>query len=369
MPLLSVTGLRVAVPDNDRLDDPFAEPVLVEPYGPYLPKQFVEVVRRFDMTIEPGEVIGVVGESGAGKSLSLLGALGIQSAGAFATAGVVEYDGVRLRPTKDLEQRRTKRFRRKVRKRFALMEELRDEGYRDIMGTEIGVLFQHPNESWNPVRDVGDQASEVLDEHTDLPREVIEKRVIDALGEVRLPSGILGAFSHELSRGQAQRAMLASVLIKGPRLLIADEPTSGLDVQVAAAVLELLRDMQRKRDMAMVLITHNLATVASMADRVIVMYGGRVVEEGPVRDIFERPKHPYTAGLLASIPGTGRRLTPIPGSPPIITRIQDGACAFAPRCGHAEALCYQATPPLSPTETGSVACVRAGQIDLPGVRG
>jgi dipeptide transport system ATP-binding protein len=367
MPLLAVSGLRVAVPDNDRLDDPDAEPVLVEPYGPYLPKQYTEVVRRFDLTIEPGEVVGVVGESGSGKSLSLLGALGIQSAGAIATAGEVDYDGVRLRPTQDLERRRTKRFRRKIRKRFGFMEELRDDAYRDIMGTEIGVLFQHPNESWNPTRDVGGQSGEVLDEHTDLTREDIEMRVKSALGDMKLPKGVFGAYSHQLSRGQAQRAMLAAVLIKGPRLLIADEPTSGLDVQVAAAILELLRDMQRKRRMAMVLITHNLATIASMADRVLVMYGGRVVEEGPVLEIFERPRHPYTAGLLASIPGTGRRLTPIPGSPPIITTIRDGSCSFAPRCEYVQPLCLEATPPLAPTETGAVACVRAGQLDLRGI--
>lgn len=369
MALLSVTGLRVAVPDSDRLDDPFAEPVFVEPYGPYLPKQFVEVVRRFDLEIEPGEVVGIVGESGAGKSLSMLGALGIQAAGAIATAGEVVYDGIRLRPTQDLERRRTKRFRRKVRKRFGFMEELRDEAYRDVMGTEIGVLFQHPNASWNPIRQLGEQSGEVLDEHTTLTREEIERRVTDALGEVKLPSRVFNAFSFELSRGQAQRAMLASVLIKGPRLLIADEPTSGLDVQVAAAIMELLRDMQRRREMAMVLITHDLATIAAMASRVIVMYGGRIVEEGPVRDIFRSPQHPYTAGLLASIPGTERRLVPIPGAPPEITKIVDGACAFAPRCAHVVDLCREATPPLAPTERGAVACVRAGQLDLPGVRG
>ncbi len=369
MPLLSVSGLRVAVPDNDRIEDPDAVPVLVEPYGPYLPAFYTEVVRRFDLSIEPGEVVGVVGESGSGKSLSLLGALGIQSAGAVTTAGVVEYDGIRLRPTVDLERRRSRRFRRRIRKRFGFMEELRDAGYRDVMGTEIGVLFQHPNESWNPVRDVGDQSGEVLDEHTDLTREEIARRVEAALGEVKLPTGILGAFSHELSRGQAQRAMLASVLIKGPRLLIADEPTSGLDVQVAAAILELLRDMQRKRDMAMVLITHDLATVASMADRVLVMYGGRVVEEGPVGQIYGDPRHPYTAGLLASIPGRGRRLRPIPGTPPVITKIDNGSCAFGPRCEHAVPLCFEATPPLLPTEHGAVACVRAGRLDLGGIGG
>ncbi len=369
MPLLSVTGLRVAVPDEDRLDDPFAQPVLVEPYGPLLPKQFVEVVRRFDLEIEPGEVIGIVGESGSGKSLSVLGALGIQSAGAVATAGVVEYDGIRLRPTQDLERRRTKRFRRKIRKRFGFMEELRDDAYRDVMGTEIGVLFQHPNESWNPTRELGEQSGEVLDEHTELTKEDIAARVEDALGEVQLPSRVVRAFSFELSRGQAQRAMLASVLLKGPRLLIADEPTSGLDVQVAAKILDLLRDMQRKRGMAMILITHDLAMVASMATRVLVMYGGRIVEEGPVREIFRRPKHPYTAGLLASIPGTQRRLDPIPGAPPDLTKLVDGSCTFAPRCSHARDLCFEATPPLVPTETGAVACVRAGTLDLPGVGG
>jgi oligopeptide/dipeptide ABC transporter ATP-binding protein len=369
MPLLSVTGLRVAVPDYDRLEDPFAQPVLVEPYGPFLPKQYVEVVRRFDLEIEPGETVGIVGESGSGKSLSILGALGIQSAGAVSTAGEVVYDDVRLRPTRDLERRRTQRFRRKVRKRFGFMEELRDDAYRDVMGTEIGVLFQHPNESWNPTRELGEQSGEVLDEHTTLSIEEIEQRVTDALGEVKLPSGVFRAFSSELSRGQAQRAMLASVLVKGPRLLIADEPTSGLDVQVAAAILQLLRDMQRERDMAMVLITHDLATVAAMASRVLVMYGGRIVEDGPVRQIFHHPRHPYTAGLLSSIPGTARRLAPIPGAPPDIKKIVDGSCAFAPRCAHAEDVCRQVTPPLTPTEDGAVACVRAGLLDLPGVRG
>ena len=372
MALLSVDDLRVAVPDPDRMADPAAEPILVHPHGPWLPKHYVDVVKRFDLTIDPGEVVGIVGESGAGKSLSVLGSLGIQSAGAIVTAGTVEFDGLRLRPTADLDKRRAKRFRRKIRKSIGLMEELRDDAYRDVMGTEIGVLFQHPESAWNPIREVGEQSGEVLEAHTDLTPEDIEQRVYAALGDVKLPSRIFGAFSHELSRGQAQRAMLASVLIKAPRLLIADEPTSGLDTQVAAAILDLLRDMQHKRKMAMVLITHNLATIASMADRVIVLYGGRIVEESTVRQIFDQPRHPYTAGLLASIPGAGgddARLIPIQGSPPSITKIRDDRCAFAPRCPHEVALCTSALPPLVRTGSGAVACLRTAQLDLRGVTG
>ncbi len=278
---------------------------------------------------------------------------------------------MRLRPTRQLDKSRQKWWRRRrKRRRIRFMEELLDEDYRKTLGRRIGVLFQSPVAAWEPTHIIGDQAGEALAEHTEMTREEITERVLDALGETQLPRirGFL-SFRHELSRGQAQRALLASALVKAPDLLIADEPLSGLDAAVASAILDLLRDMQRKRGMAMVLITHDLSTVASMADRVIVMYGGRVVEAGPVSDIFYRPKHPYTEGLLGSIPSAATtRLRPIEGAPPKITDITDRGCAFAPRCPYATVECGETLPELEQAGSSQAACLHKDRLTLEGVR-
>ncbi len=368
MPLLEVSNLSIAIQDIGSTDGS----IYVEPYGPWLPEGFSRAVTDLSFSIESGEVLAIVGESGAGKSISALGSLGLLSSGAVVTGGTVHFDGIQLRPTKKLEKKRARWWRRRrTRKRIGFMEELADEGYRQVLGTRIGVLFQDAVASWDPSTLIGDQAGEALDEHTDMSREEIVDRVLEALGEVQLPkvSKYL-SFRHEMSRGQAQRAMIAAALVKGPDLLVADEPLSGLDPPVAAAVLEILRDLKEKRSMAMILITHDLATVASTADRVMVMYGGQVVEDGPVAEIFYRPRHPYTEGLLGSVPSLSRkRLVAIKGTPPRIQDVPLDRCAFAERCPYVAPQCIEGRPPITPSGPSTVACVRAAELNLAGVRG
>ena len=209
----------------------------------------------------------------------------------------------------------------------------------------------------------------MLSEHTELSREEIGARVLDALGDVQLPKREkFLSFRHELSRGQAQRAMLAAALIKGPDLLVADEPLSGLDPPVARAVLELIQDMRRKRGMAMIFVSHDLATVASIADRIGVVYGGRIIEEGDADQIFHSPQHPYTAGLLGSIPWPGvDRLRPIEGDAPPLTDLPPG-CAFAPRCEFADQRCRAERPPIETAGTTLIACHHHATLELPGIR-
>lgn len=368
MALLEVENMRVAIQDHEAP----AQLIHVEPYGPWLPDGWVVAIPSLSFSVEPGEVLAIVGESGAGKTLSALGALGLLSSGAKVVDGVVRFDGVQLRPTKKLEKKRARWWRRRRDRKYeAYMEELLDEGYRGVMGTRIGVLFQDAVASWEPTAMIGEQAGEVLREHTDMTEDEIVDRVLEALGEVQLPQvNKYLSRRHELSRGQAQRAMIASVLIKGPDLLVADEPLSGLDAPVAAAVLEIIRDLKARRDLAMILITHDLATVAATADRVMVMYGGQVVEEGSASEIFYRPHHPYTEGLLGSVPSISRkRLVAIDGVPPRIQDVPATECAFAPRCPYAKDACHEARPILRPVADSLAACIRADELDLAGVRG
>lgn len=368
MALFEVDNLSIAIADPSAPK----ERIHVEPYGPWLPEGWVRVVSRLSFKVRSGEVLAIVGESGAGKSITALGALGLLSPGAKVVDGIVTFDGTQLRPTQKLVKKRQRWWRRnRQRKRQPFMEELLDEGYRHVLGTRIGVLFQDAVASWEPTAMIGEQAGEVLSEHTDMPEAEIVDRVLDALGEVQLPKvNKYLSFRHELSRGQAQRAMIAAALVKGPDLLVADEPLSGLDAPVAAAVLDILRDLKQRRRMAMVLITHDLATVASTADRVMVMYGGRVVEEGPTDSIFYRPKHPYTEGLLGSVPSISRkRLVSIEGSPPRIQDVPADECAFADRCAYAVAECRQGAPAPRMVDGATVACIRAEELELAGVRG
>jgi len=368
-PIFEVDNLGVAVNDLEAARQRPEQGVIVEPYGPALPFGWVEAIREVSFTVSPGEVLAIVGESGSGKTLSVMGSLGLLGPGAKVSCGTVRFDGQQIRPTRSLERQRSRKWRRKVRKRERFLEELLDDDWRRIMGTEVGVLFQNALGGWNPVEIIGDQAGEALDEHTGLSIAEIQERVLDALGEVQLPSqSKYLSFPNELSRGQAQRAMLAAALVKGPRLLVADEPLTGLDAGVAAAVLKLIRDMQAKRQMAMIFITHDLAQVASLADRVAIMYGGRIVEIGPVEAVFHHPQHPYTEGLLGALPRPGiNRLTPISGDVPKLTEVPTAQCALVPRCNYAMAVCSQAPPPLVPFGTGDVACFRAEELELRGV--
>ncbi|MGI9666082.1 MAG: oligopeptide/dipeptide ABC transporter ATP-binding protein, partial [Acidimicrobiia bacterium] len=225
--------------------------------------------------------------------------------------------------------------------------------------------------SWTPDHVIGAQAGEALDFHSDLSQEEIEQRVFDALGEVKLPASrrLFGAYRHQLSRGMAQRAMLAAALTKAPLLMIADEPLNGLDPPVAAAIMDLLKDMQEKRSMAMIVVTHDLAAVASLADRVAVLYSGEIIEEAPAAHLYHHPKHPYTAGLIGSIPGvTAGRLRHIPGEAPRLTDTDWSRCVFVDRCEYATDVC--ATPPQQQViDETTVACHHAAELDLKGLRG
>ncbi len=368
-PIFEVENLGVAVNDLAAAKGRTQEGVMIEPYGPMLPYGWVDAIADVSFAVSPGEVLAIVGESGSGKTLSVMGSLGLLSAGAKVSRGTVRFDGTQIRPTQALAQRRRRRFRRKTRKRERFLEELLDDDWRHIMGTEIGVLFQNAIGGWNPVEIIGSQAGEALDEHTQLSLREIQERVLDALGEVQLPkeSKYL-AFPDELSRGQAQRAMLAAALVKAPRLLVADEPLTGLDAGVAAGILSLIRDMQRKRGMAMIFITHDLAQVASLASRVAIMYGGRIVEIGPVDEVFHHPQHPYTEGLLGALPRPGvDRLSPIDGDVPKITDVPSTECALVPRCPYVADRCKVELPSLVSSGSGEVACFRTAELELRGV--
>ncbi|MEA2001917.1 MAG: ABC transporter ATP-binding protein [Actinomycetota bacterium] len=368
-PIFEVHNLAVAVNDADAARRRSQEGVMIEPYGPTLPYGWVEAISDVSFSVRPGEVLAIVGESGSGKTLSVMGSLGLLGPGAKVARGRVLFDSIQIRPTRALEKKESqRRLRRRPRKRERFMEELLDDDWRHVMGTEVGVLFQNAIGGWNPVEIIGRQAGEALDEHTSMTLEEIETRVFDALGEVQLPkTSKFVAFPDELSRGQAQRAMLAAALVKGPRLLVADEPLTGLDAGVAAAIRKLIGDMQRKRKMAMIVVTHDLAQVASLADRIAIMYCGRIVERGLVADVFRRPQHPYTEGLLGALPRPGvRRLTPISGDAPKITDAPTDECSLIPRCRYADSQCEEGLPPLLPRAVGETACIKVDELQLDG---
>lgn len=321
-PLLSVEGLTIGL----------IEPTGTEP-----------VVRDVSFRIAPGECLALVGESGSGKSLIAMGAIDLLTPGARVLGGRTTFLGREL-------------------------GSLDDDDWRSLVGMGIGVLFQDAVGSWDPMYLIGPQSGEVLEEHQDLSDEVIRRRVLDALGEVRLPKQAKYlSFSYEMSRGEAQRAMLAAALLSVPKLLIADEPLSGLDVTVARALLSLIGDMCSVRGMGLLFVTHDLGVVASIADRVGVVYGGMIVEEATAAELYHTPRHPYTEGLLGSVPGlSSGRLRPIPGEPPDL-RDLPGGCAFAERCSYAVDACRLARPEPRRVGDSMVACRRAGEIELSGI--
>jgi peptide/nickel transport system ATP-binding protein len=269
-----------------------------------------------------GETLGLVGESGSGKSVTAFSILRLLQPPGRVAGGQVFFDGRDLTSLPEREMRR-------------------------VRGAGIGFVFQEPMAALNPVLRVGTQIAESLIVHGLATRREARDRAVDLLRAVRLvdPEHRVDDYPHQLSGGMRQRVMLAVALACRPPLVIADEPTTALDVTVQAQILELLRDMQRRFDLALLLITHDLGVIAETADRVAVMYAGRLVEQGPVRDILRAPTHPYTQGLLASIPGVhaGSRLRAIDGVVPSLTAVPPG-CAFAPRCPHRMDVCVTAMP-------------------------
>jgi peptide/nickel transport system ATP-binding protein len=304
------------------------------------------VVRAVDgvsFTIAPGETLALVGESGCGKSVTSLSIMRlIASPPGRTVAGAIRFLG------RDL---------------LALSE----PEMREVRGNDISMIFQEPMTSLNPVLTIGRQIAETLVLHRGLARAEAMERAIDMLRLVNIPEPARRAseYPHQMSGGMRQRVMIAMALACDPKLLIADEPTTALDVTIQAQILDLMRALKEKTGAAILLITHDLGVVAEMAQRVVVMYAGRKVEEAPVNELFERPRHPYTRGLLNSVPRLGagqavrRRLAEIPGMVPSLREPIVG-CAFASRCAHAVERCRAEAPELEPKGDGHfVACWEA----------
>ena len=300
----------------------------------------VNAVEQVSMTIAAGEVLGIVGESGSGKSVTALAIMGLlPRPPARVTAGRITFEGTELLG-------------------------LSERGLRRIRGPGIGMVFQEPMSSLNPVFTIGDQIGETLRAHERLGPAARRVRTVALLDRVGIPSAArrLDDYPHQMSGGQRQRVMIAIALACNPRLLIADEPTTALDVTIQAQILDLLLELRAERGMAVMLITHNMGVVAETADRVLVMYSGRIVEQSPAAALFDRPAHPYTSGLLACVPSLDmdlHRLQAIPGSLPDPARRPPG-CRFAPRCPRHIPDCDAAVPPLLPVAAGhEAACIRA----------
>jgi peptide/nickel transport system ATP-binding protein len=301
----------------------------------------VHAVDRMSLTLAPREVLGLVGESGCGKSVTALSILRLLPATA-TVSGRVRFEGVDL-------LRAPRSHLRKVR------------------GRRISFVFQEPMTSLNPVLRVGHQIGEVLREHLGLSRAAARGRAVELLELVRIPDPgrRVDEYPHQLSGGMRQRVMIAMALACDPKILIADEPTTALDVTIQAGILDLLRELRDRLETAIVLITHNLGVVADLADRVIVMYAGRKAEEAPVGELFAHPQHPYTIGLLGAIPRPGSahngRLQEIPGRVPSLAELP-AHCAFADRCPRADELSWSEVPELREVRPDhAVACFHPGE--------
>jgi oligopeptide/dipeptide ABC transporter ATP-binding protein len=304
-PLLAVSGLTT---------------VFDTPEGP------VAAVDGVSFEIQPGETLGLVGESGSGKSITALSILRLVQPPGHVTAGRIMFKG---RDLTALDEREWQRIR----------------------GAEIALVFQEPMTALNPVVRVGDQIAETLIVHGRSTRRAARDRAIELLRSVRIahPELRVDDYAHQLSGGMRQRVLMAMALACQPSLVIADEPTTALDVTIQAEILDLLREMKAALRLSMLLITHDLGVVAETADRVAVMYAGRIVETGPVREVFRSPAHPYTRGLLASTPGKtpGERLRAIEGAVPSLSELPPG-CAFNPRCPDRFEPCIVVPPPDFP---------------------
>lgn len=292
----------------------------------------VKAIRGVSFSLERGQAIGIVGESGSGKSVTSLSIMGLLIYPGKVVGGEILFNGENL-----------------VRKSKHEML--------DIRGDKIAMIFQDPMTSMNPVFTIGNQISEAVIQHRKVTKKEAEKRTLEMLGLVGIPDPEkrIKNYPHEFSGGMRQRAMIAMALACDPELLIADEPTTALDVTIQAQIIELLKTLNKKMNMSTILITHDLGVVADICSRIIVMYGGLIMEEGSKREIFYEPRHPYTMGLLKSIPkidDTGRqRLIPIAGTPPDLLNPPTG-CPFYSRCEYAMEVCRDEQPPYFMTETG-----------------
>ena len=325
-PLLEVTSLSVSFPSEAGV---------------------VAAVRGLSYRVMPGEVLGIVGESGSGKSVSSLAVMGLLPRRA-RVAGSIRFRGEEMLGRSDKE-------------------------LSGIRGNKMSMIFQDPLSALTPVYTVGDQIAEAVQIHRNVSRQAALERAVELLTIVGIPEAKqrAAAFPHEFSGGMRQRAMIAMAIANDPDLIIADEPTTALDVTIQAQILALIVDLQQRLGTGLILITHDLGVVAQTAQRVIVMYAGRKVEEATVEALFENPRHPYTCGLMASMPevisqGTraDARLTEIPGMVPSLTNLPPG-CAFAPRCTLAIERCRAEYPPLQDFDGHLAACWRADELVTP----
>ena len=305
----------------------------------------VRAVDGISYTVAEGEAVAIVGESGCGKSVSALSILRlISDPPGRIVDGSIRFQGRDLLAFSDRE-------------------------IREVRGRDIAMVFQEPMTSLNPVLSVGTQLTETLIHHLSMSRDEARDRAIELLGMVGISDAArrLKQYPHHFSGGMRQRVMIAMALCCEPKLIIADEPTTALDVTIQAQILELMKDLSKRLGVALIIITHNLGVVARYADRVNVMYAGKIIESGDAIDIYHNPRHPYTLGLLRSVPRLDQprrdRLDPIAGQPPDLTRLDEG-CAFRPRCRFAEARCGEAIPSLESVGSGHhAACWESGRLE------
>ncbi len=296
----------------------------------------LRAVDNITFDLAPGEILGMVGESGAGKSLTGTAITGLLERPGHISGGEIHFEGRRI-------------------------DTLSKDAMRPLRGRKIGAIFQDPLTSLNPLLTVGKQLVETIQTHMDLTKEAARARAIDLLAEVGIPAPEqrVDHYPHQFSGGMRQRVVIALALCADPKLVIADEPTTALDVSIQAQILALLKKMCREHGAAVILVTHDMGVIAETADRVAVMYSGRLVEIGPVEQVVKHPRHPYTRGLMGSIPVVGgglRRLTQIDGAMPRLTDLPSG-CAFHPRCPKATEACTQVKPTAVKVDDGQVACL------------
>ena len=313
MPLLTVRDLNVSFETRDGT---------------------VHAVNDVTFSLEAGKVLALLGESGSGKSVTLRAILGLHQGARTRVGGEVLVKG---RDVNRLDERAREALR----------------------GSVVSLVFQEPMTALDPVYTIGEQITETLAQHRGLDRAAAHRRARELLDLVQVPSPeqCLASYPHAISGGMRQRAMIAIALACEPELLLADEPTTALDVTVQAQILWLLRDLQKRLDLAVIFVTHDLGVAAEIADDAAVMYAGRIVERAPIRELFRRPAHPYTAGLMQATVRRGQKgrpLVPIAGAPPNLAALPPG-CAFAPRCPRAIAVCATTTPSFHPVAPGHMA--------------
>ncbi len=323
MPVLSVRNLRVEF---------------------HTRRGILVAVNDVSFDVARGEVLGMVGESGAGKSITGAAVIGLIEPPGRIAGGEILLNGKRV-------------------------DNLSHEEMRKVRGRKIAMVFQDPLTSLNPLYTIGRQLVETIQTHAPMSDKQAKARALELLNDVGIPaaSDRLDSYPHQFSGGMRQRVVIALALAAEPDLIIADEPTTALDVSVQAQIIDLLRKLCREKGTSVILVTHDMGVIAETADRVAVLYAGRIAEIGPVRDVIERPKHPYTIGLMGAIPsleGNESRLVQIPGSMPRLNNIPTG-CAFNPRCDRSFARCFKERPPLLATGTSLASCWLYDPMSMP----